>query len=174
MVISHDKDYKVYATLYGLVIIGILLLYVYGFEMPLWGAMLINSPAILLAILWLISYGRTFIMSKDGCTVCFLNYRKHYSWDDLKTKRIEHYSIPDPFDGTTSYPYMEIAIMAPYMIHKPKFMRPALYSCLRPLSCIYVNFVPGDCNYKTGRYYEINKEVFMQQMNVWGIHFENT
>lgn len=173
MIINHDKHYKLHVTIYCFTFIGILLLYVYGFELSLWVAVLINSPAILVAILGLISYGRTFVLSEDGCTVCFLNYRKHYSWGELKTKRIEHYYSPDAFGGTISCPYIEVAIMAPHVIHKPKFIRAPLYSCLHPLSCIYINFALNEGNYETGRYYEVDKETFLQYMKAWNINWES-
>lgn len=174
MIINHDKHYKLYVAIYSFAFIGILFLYVYGFGLSIWVAVLINSPAILIAILGLISYGRTFILSEEGCTICFWNYRKKYSWDELKTKRIERYYIPDIFGGTVSCPYTEVAVIAPYVIHKPKFIRASLYSCLHPLSCIYINFALSKGNYETGRYYEIDKEIFQQRMNEWNIIWECT
>lgn len=173
MIISHDKHYKLYVTIYSFAFIGIFLLYVYGCELSLWVAMLINSPAILIAILGLVSYGRTFVFDENGCTVCFGIYRKKYSWNELKTKKIERYYGPDILGGIVSCPYMEVAIMAPYVIRKPRFIRAPLYSCLHPLSCIYINFALKEGNYETGRYYEIDKEIFLQQMNAWSINWES-
>ena len=171
MVIVRDKNYSLYFAVYIFACISLLLIYVYGFDVSIGFALLINSPAYLTIILGLISTGRTFIMDEEGCTVCFWKYRKKYSWGELKTKRIEKHVLPSMFRGRISCPYLKEAIFAPYKIRKPKVIRAELYSIFHPLSCIYINFALENDNWQTGRYYEVEEATFRQKMKQWGVDF---
>ena len=172
MVVTRNKDYKVIALLYIVFVVLFLLILVFAMNLSVGLSFLFAMPFCILFILDLISTGRTFIMDEDGCTVCFWKYRKKYLWNELKTKRIEKHSIPSIFKARYACPYLDEAIFSPFVIHKPRFMRAAGYSCFHPVSCIYVHFRVGTDNWNLGRYYEIEETVFRQKMEDWGIEME--
>ena len=169
MVIKRDKDYKLYSLVYIFISISLLIIYVYGCNVSLGLALLINSPAFIIMILSQISTGRTFIMDESGCTVCFGKFRKQYAWEELKTKRIEEYCLPSMIRGRISCPYIKEAFTAPYKIRKPKAIRANLYGLFHPFSFIYINFSLENEDHQIGRYYEIEEFTFRQQMKAWGI-----
>lgn len=172
MLIERDKDYKFVFFVYVLFSIFLLLLCVYGFDISIDLALLINSPVYLIIILGLISTGRTFIMDEDGCTVHFGKYRKKYTWNELTTKRIEKHNLPSMLAGRFSCPYLDEAIFSPYKIHKPKVIRVGLYSIFHPFSCIFVNFSLGNEDWQRGRYYEVEENIFREKMKEWGVELD--
>lgn len=169
MLIERDKNYRLNLAIVIFLLVTLLLLYIYGCNLSISLALLINSPVYIIVALGFISSGRTFIMSEDGCTVCFWKYQKDYTWEELKTKRIEAHNLPSMLDGRNSCPYLKEAIFSPYRIRKPRIIRAATYSLLHPLSCIYVNFSLENKDYQIGRYYEIEEASFRKKMDQWGI-----
>lgn len=170
MIIKRDKDYKLYCYITVFFCVCLMLIYILGLGKSLGFAFLINSPVFLIMILGLISSGRTIIFDKDGVTVCFWKYCKKYTWNQLKTKRVEAHHLPSIFAGNLMCPYLKEAIFSPYKIHKPKIMRASFYSIFHPLSCIYVNFSIENDNYRAGRYYEMTEAVFWSKMEEWGVN----
>lgn len=63
-------------------------------------------------------------MSKTGCTVSFLGYKRVYDWEELKTKYIEYY------DNSIEYrtPYTGGVVFSKKEIRKPKWLKIATYS----------------------------------------------
>lgn len=169
MIIERDKNYKLYFAFYIFACISILLIYVLGCDVSIGLALLINSPAFVVIFLGLISTGRTFIMDEDGCTVCFWKFRKKYTWEELKTRKIEKYTLPSMLRGRLSCPYTKEAFAAPYQVRKPRAIRSNLYSLFHPFSFIYINFSLDNEDWKTGRYYEVEEGIFVQKMKDWGI-----
>ena len=172
MVIKRDEYYTLTSLIGVFACVSILLIYVYGCNLSIGVAFMINSPAYLIAIFGLIATGRTFILDQEGCTVLFWKYRKKYTWGELKTKRIESHHLPSMLRGRYTCPYLTEAIFSPYRIHKPKLIRAGLYSLFHPFSCIYINFSNKDANYQHGRYYEVEEATFRQKMKEWGVELE--
>ena len=172
MIIKRDKDYPFLCGFYIFCVVLLFLLYVYGCGTPFEIALLFNFPVCVLGIPIFISYGRTFIMDENGCTVCFWKYHKKYIWEELHTKRIEKHHLPSLLDGRYSYPYLTEVVFSPHKIRKPRFIRGATYCLLHPLSCIYVNFSPKNQNYSSGRYYEVDEAIFRQKMSEWNVALE--
>ena len=91
MIIKRDKDYewKMIFTLLGVAVMAVV--YLVGLEMSVGLCLLLNTPVLIFLLAFAISYGRTFVLTEEGCEVCFLWLRKQYTWGQLKTKRIEEY-----------------------------------------------------------------------------------
>ena len=135
-------------------------------------ALLMNSPVVILMLLALISTGRTFILDESGCTIRFWKFQKKYTWDQLKTKRIEKFDSPPIITGAFSCYYLTEAVLCPHKIHKPKFVRPSTYGIIHPFSCVYINFNLCNDKWQRGRYYEAEEAVFREKMKQWGIELE--
>ena len=179
MTIKRDKDYlfKMIVTWVGMAFLAVL--YRFGLQMPIQTFLLLHSPLFLYLLAFAVSYGRTFILDAEGCTVCFLWFRKHYCWDDLKTKRVERYpqfSLVKSGDC----PYQKYVAYAPYQVHKPRWVKPLFYNILHPWSYIYFNFYISDPNTKgifgpiiyRGRHYEIHEAEFLEKMRQWHVDLE--
>ena len=172
VVITRDKEYKLKFFVYTFAFVGILFVFAFGLGAPIGFALLINSPALLLIALDLISSGRTIVMDESGCTVHFWIFQKKYKWEQLKTKRIEKYTSPPMFNGLFRCYYLTEAMFCPHKARKPKFIRPSTYVILHPFSCIYVNMHPSVGIWQRGRSYEVDETVFYEKMNQWGINLE--
>lgn len=149
MTITRDKEYKLIFGVYVFSVVSILFIYLYEFNMSISRALLMNSPVVILMLLALISTGRTFILDESGCTIRFWKFQKKYTWDQLKTKRIEKFDSPPIITGAFSCYYLTEAVLCPHKIHKPKFVRPSTYGIIHPFSCVYINF--NLCNDKWQR-----------------------
>ncbi len=171
MHIERAKDYYFIATLYVLACCTVVLFYIFD-DNSLGIIFLFNLPAFLVAFSGLVSTGRRFFIDKSGCTVYFWKFKKKYTWQQLKTKRIERYNCPSMLRGGPSPPYLTEVILFPRTIHKPLFIRPSLYSMLHPFSCIYFNFALKEEGFEYSRYYEVEEETFLQRMKEWGVDLE--
>lgn len=172
LIVQRDEHYKFKAICLLVVCFTVVLIYVIGFNTSFATALLINSPIFIVLIPALIAEGRTFLLDKDGCTVCFGKYRKKYLWNELKTKRIEEHDLPTMLRGRFSPPYLKEAIFSPFKIHKPKMIRANVYCLFHPFSCIYINFALKDVKYENGRHYEVDEEEFIEKMNQWSVTLE--
>lgn len=183
MTIKRDKDYlfKMIVTWAGMVFLAVM--YRFGLQIPFKTFLLLHSPLFLYLLAFSVSYGRTFILDAEGCTICFLWFRKHYFWEDMKFKMIEQYPqfalIP-----SGDCPYKTYAAFAPYRVHKPRWIRPLFYNIIHPWSYIYLNFyIPdppakqkgffGPPTYK-GRHYEVHEAEFMEKMYLWHVNLHDT
>lgn len=172
MVIERLKYYKLYFSAYVFCSVAAVLIYVYGLDTSIGFAILLNLPVVLLCISGIISYGRTFVLGKDGCEIRFWRFRKKYTWGELKTKTIETHDLPSMLRGRYSYPYLKEAMFAPFRIHKPKIIRAEMYSIFHPFSFIYINFATNVAGYQNGRYFEVDEAEFRRKMTEWGIQLE--
>jgi len=173
MVIERNKYYIFHCCAYAIGCAAIPIVCIFKFGTSIWFALLCNFPVLLVMIPGMITSGRTFIFDQDGITVIFWKYRKKYTWDQLKTKRLETHDLPSMLDGRGSAPYLKEVIFSPHKIRKPRFIHANTYCMFHPLSCIFVNFSIEDETYdESSRYYEVKEEVFMEKMNEWGVVLE--
>ncbi len=171
MIITRDKEYKEMFVVYSVCAAGILGCFIFGLNKSFVFVLLL-IPVYFFMALYLISYGRTFVLNEYGCTVHFWKYKKLYTWDQLKTKRIEKYNSRPLINGTYRGYYLTEAIFCFRKIRKPKFIRPSTYSIIHPFSCIYINFNPTPENWKRGRHYEVDEMEFREKMKQWGVELE--
>lgn len=180
MVIKRDKEYRItmILCLIGIVVLGFI--YTLGLNTSIWVFLALHSPLFLYIGLHAIAYGRTFIFSPEGCTVCFLWFRKTYYWNEFRTKKTEiypHFTIV-PAKGC---PYKKYVMFAPFRVRKPTLIRPLFYNMIHPWSYIYINFyIPdprkkgllGKITYR-GRHYEIHEDAFMDKLAQWNVELDD-
>ena len=125
----------------------------------------------------LIAFGRTIIMSKEGCLVKFLFIQKNYRWEDFKTKRYEcTESIVPPFERGS--PYTRGVLLSTRNISKRSSLKLATrcYFTICPFSFIYVYFYPGTMAERPSNaypiYYAANAQDFWEKMLSWGVFTE--
>lgn len=163
-------------------LIAVGFIYHFGMDEPISVILVIHSPVILFYFSHMVAYGRTYVLTAEGCSVRFLWYEKTYLWEDLTTKRIVKFSKYSGFPINRAYPYNLYAIFAPYNVRKPHWLHPVYYNCIHPWSFIYINLDNPDtknrrgrqCNGHTrrGRHYEVNEDVFREKMRLWHIVLE--
>ena len=124
-----------------------------------------------------IAFGRTIIMSKDGCAVEFLFFKKFYKWEDLKTKRYEHIeNILPPFERGS--PYSCGILLSKRKISKKSFLKLATrcYFTPFPFSFIYVYFYPDNMTERPANaypiYYAANEQELRTKLISWGVLLE--
>lgn len=137
-------------------------------------AVLIMYPFII--NVW-IAFGRTIIMSKDGCAVEFLLFKKFYKWEDLKTKRYEYTeNILPPFERGS--PYTRGILLSKRNISKRSTLKLATrcYFTPFPFSFIYVYFYPDNMTERPSNaypiYYAANEQEFRAKLLSWGVLLE--
>ena len=170
--IKKNKDYWLHLVLYIVALAISMIVFVWGCDLSVEIALTINAPVAILILLNSIATGRTFILDETGCTVCFLKYKKRYTWSELKTKRIEQHHLPSMLAGRLAPPYTKEVIISPRKVHKPKSVRMELYSLIYPLSCVYVHFSMENDKYRYGKNYEIDEEIFWEKMRQWDVRWE--
>ena len=129
-------------------------------------------PCIVIALLLFIEFrfwvavGRTLTFDENGCTVSFLFLKKHYSWTELRTKRILNYQNAIGYRDT----YEEGVIFSSKKIKTPLKQKPAQYSfLLHPFCFFFVNFTPTTpyskwVNIMRGLY-EVDKDTFLEKFS---------
>lgn len=149
-----------------------------------------------------IATGRTIIMDKEGCTVLFGRYRKHYYWNELILKRyvFDYSGLGDRLHGIEIM-YREGVIFSKHKAKQLKWMSTYTYCYyIRPLSSIFVYFYPlgisdghGDHRSQMEAYrertgkspfftpvgvtrkqevYPVDKAEFLRYMDLWDIEIE--
>lgn len=163
-------------------VIGLVLVAVALYQMPkdrLLGALV---PLVLLMLICVWGYlvnVRTFIFDEDGCIIILpTKKRVKYSWDELKTKRIQPVFYPSKSAVIGSY--AEAAVFAVDTINPKKLKNPigACYPWNWTKICC-VNFIPKrrlEPEYiekkQTVEVYGYSKEEFMEKMREWGVELE--
>lgn len=116
-----------------------------------------------------IATGKTIIMSKEGCSIVFLWYRRYYRWDELQMKQFASYA--DAF-GFRS-PFLGGAEFSPKALRKPKWLN-ALEYCqwVHPISFFFVYFrpdiIPLMCEPKSD-IYVVDEMEFRAKLKEWGV-----
>ena len=121
-----------------------------------------------------IAFGRTIIMSQDGCTVKFLFFQKFYRWEDFKTKRYEYTeNILPPFERGS--PYTRGILFSTRNISKKSSLKLATrcYFTPFPFSFIYVYFYPDNITERPSDaypiYYATNEQELRIKLISWGV-----
>ena len=121
--------------------------------------------------LW-IGMGRTFILTKDGCTVKFFCFQRFYEWSDMNLKQIEYYSHSYGHRN----PYVSGAVFCVKKYKRPLHMKPFDYSNLvHPFCYIVIHFDPDPhTQYKKWdwRYpnqYVVDESEFRNKMSEWNV-----
>ena len=131
----------------------------------------------LVAVLYLIDFGRKIELTKEGCMISFLWIKRRYSWEEYPVKKIERYS--DQYNSWAPVtPYEEGAVFSKVPVKHSKKYRPAetrSYLTRYVFSTVWVCFRNEECkkkwSYNTG-WFEVDKEEFLQKMEEWGVELE--
>ena len=125
-------------------------------------------------ICWVISVGKTIIMNENGCTLKLWQYKKIYTWIELKEKYIENCK-----SYTTSDPYSVTVIFSIKKLNKSKTMLPTTYNIFfHPFSFsfFYVYFKVKDMHWESlipyPEIYPVDEKEFLDKMQEWGIELE--
>lgn len=173
MVIKSGKENLV---LVFVIFICFAFLYVLAWsETGIWHYGILGIGVIVTVRYWIMLM-RKLIMDEQGCTVSFLWFKKKYYWNQLKVKRIESYEKHQGY----SIPYTGGVIFSKKSVYKPIGWTPLYYNWLfHPFSFFFVNFAV-QLNLKRTKarpcppIYEIKEEVFLSQMQEWGVELEDT
>ena len=131
----------------------------------------------LVAVLYLIDFGRKIELTKEGCMISFLWIKRRYSWEEYPVKKIERYSDRyNPWAPST--PYEEGAVFSKVPVKRSKKYRPAetrSYLTRYVFSTVWICFRNEECKKKWAYYtdlFEVDKEGFFQKMEEWGVELE--
>ena len=125
----------------------------------------------LLASRWSFAACRTLVMDKNGCVVKLLCFKKKYSWNELKTVRVERLDGCWP-DGT---PYQKGVIFSKRKdFRKNPWLKPLPYSSKwgNQFSFFWVYFEPTAELRKRFPYpkiYEVKEASFINKLTEWGV-----
>lgn len=115
----------------------------------------------ILLLIWFI-YDKTIIMDKSGVTICFLFYKKSYSWNDVKMIKIVNLKRCYEFGRL----FHRCAYFSFKRSNKLKSINPSIYGCFHPFSFCFIYLEKG------ARIYEFDEQLFKSKLNEWGIRFE--
>lgn len=119
-----------------------------------------------------VATGKTLIIDGNGVTVKFLWIHKHYSWWELKTKRIV--SLKNSYGYKDSY--TKCVELSSKKILRPHWIKPAEYCTIfHPVTYLFLYFPTKEQSVHV-RYpsiYEIDERLFTEAISEWGIIFEN-
>ena len=147
MIVKKDKEYWFYVCFSHIGVLIVMIAFYFGLNLTIGWTLVVYAPLFLIIVLGAIIYGRTFILSAEGCTVCFLCFQRTYRWEELQTKRIERYPKYSLVRPMKYNPYQKYAMLAHYRVRKPRWVYPEQYSSLHPWSYIYLNSIIQTINY---------------------------
>ncbi len=135
----------------------------------LWWRSLAWMPLLILCavpfVQFMIASFRTIVMNKDGCTVCFLGYKRCFRWEELTVKQYVYDA-----DGE--------AKGAEFALKRDKSFPKACF-CKHPVSFIYVSF-PKTSNGTRNRdrnttklSYAVDEELFRSKMKEWHVETQD-
>lgn len=111
-----------------------------------WIGLFATCGVLLIVLCNRIATGRTIIMDKEGCTVLFGRYRKHYYWNELILKRyvFDYSGLGDEIRRSgIGIMYREGIIFSKHKAKQLKWMSTYTYCYfMKPLSSIFVYFYP--------------------------------
>lgn len=109
--------------------------------------------------------GRTFVFDEHGCTVKIHNYKKTYTWDELLEKRLETgvMARSGKYEGV---------LFSPHPVKKPKKINFLDYALMHPLTAIFI-FFESENSLNQFDYYSVDKKIFMQKMEEWGVELKH-
>ena len=114
-----------------------------------------------------LTYCRTLIMDKDGCTVKILKYKRIYKWSELETRCI----VDCRRCWSEKIAYNTCFVFCKKKRKNPKWLHPALYSLyFHPLSFMFVCFDPH-LNFKPchEEIYLVEEDEFIAKMLEWNV-----
>ena len=116
-----------------------------------------------------IALGRTLCFHEKGITISFLNIKKTYAWETLKTKRVVNYA------GKLGYrdEHTKGAEFFPNRVLKPTILKGAEYGMLfHPFAFVFVYFRKerySKASRMYPRYYVVDEKEFLEHLQSWGI-----
>ena len=145
-----------------------------------WGSILVIlliHLIYLVAVLYLIDFGRKIELTKEGCMISFLWIKRRYSWEEYPIKKVERYSIYRSLWAPNT-PYDEGAVFSKVPVkHSKKYQPGETRSFLTRyvFSTVWICFRNEECgkkwSYNDGLY-EVDKKEFLQKMEEWGVELE--
>lgn len=118
--------------------------------------------------------GKTIILSIDGFTIQFLFIRKYYSWNEVRTCKLEDYTHIHAYRIRYG---MGVFISANQGSRKP-WMGPILQSLLHnPMSSFFVTFYDPtlqDTHYVVPGAYCVDKNSFLSILEQWNVFVGGT
>ena len=134
-------------------------------------AIIFGVFSVLLGLRYAFARYRTLEISDYGCTVKFLFYKHHYSWNDLKTVRVEDNSYR--LCGKGGYYNRAIVFSplkdfrTPYMIDIMTYM----LFCVNPFRFFVVFFRCENIGF-FNRCYEVEETQFMKLLEEYGVEVQ--
>ena len=113
---------------------------------------------------------RTIEIDRSGCTVRFLFFRRHYTWSELRTKRIEDYR--HRLFGRGDVYEKGVVFSTRENFHTPEMISilAHLSACINPFCFFVVLFKPSA---KNGlKVYEVDEQEFMSIMKEYGVDLD--
>ncbi|MBQ7645936.1 MAG: hypothetical protein IJS94_01580 [Clostridia bacterium] len=133
------------------------------------------TPLIIFYFLHL-SWGKKYTFSKEGCTVQFWFYKRHYNWEELKTKQL----LTVARVSLVSQNKTSVFLFSKKKIKKTKFLKVMTAhdfgSVFHPLSFIFLNTVPEEITdeklKKEFAIYPVREVEFRKKLASWGVGIE--
>lgn len=143
-------------------------------HVALLGVIIVEIFLSFIAMLSIMQIGRTYIFDKEGLTVCFIFYKKKYTWEELKVKRLDNYK------DCILRGYTEGAVFATDEVKRTYFMTaPDAYRIkhlLIPLaSPFFIDFIEEGKPFsqqETNSMYQVNKKDFLEAMGELGVKLD--
>ena len=139
-----------------------------------WLYLLVLCVFIPLYMPMIIASCRILFMDKDGCTVYFLWFKKHYRWDELKIKQYVEYK--GYFMASSVSPFKRAAEFCPKDVSIPKRWDAHVYSQRRhPFSFFFVSFADRTSQGSKKRFsgaYEVDETMFREKLKEWGVEMK--
>lgn len=145
-------------------------------------AVIEKNPSILILLIvsallfraWIV-FGRTLFFDQNGCSIKFLCFKKKYSWDELKTKRMENFSNSV---GYREQPFVSGVVFCPHQVKRPYWIKPASFNFVfHSFDFFFVYFSqPNVFDKQTNAYtpiYLVEKELFLEKLKQWNVAIEN-
>lgn len=170
MVVKSDAESISFVyLLFGLTIVLMIMCFRDG---DFWGLF----PLWIFMFVFIISHwmviGRTLRMDEQGCSVCFLCYRKRYQWEELQVKSVEYHD----HDSGLRLPYTGGIVFIAKGKRGPRKLYDLLdYNSSCPFSSFFVFFRPEEPVDKWTYYkgvYEVDKEQFMKKLEEWRVEIQ--
>lgn len=167
MVLYPTKAYTLYYTVIGVTFL--LLNCIFLNDKCYMAALIFSLVYLVLFVPFVLATGKTVSLTRDGCEIRFLFYRRTYSWDDFKVKRVENYSEVLSYKRT----YDAGIFFSVSHLQRIRWMGPVEQSAIsHPLKTFFVIFHMEAPNKAVAYYpipYEVDKNSFINMLSQWGI-----
>ncbi len=119
------------------------------------------------AVRYWAAIGKTLIISKDGCMVRWLWYRRVYSWEELKVRRCFQVGYEYRCSATKGVEFSKKAI------RRPAWLGSAAYAIwVHPLSYLFVYFYTGKPSNAEIPFYMATENEFREKLMEYGVSLD--